>query len=266
MGLLTDIQVPQARADKALGAAIPDQIEQDILSIIGDGVSFTLSDDADPTNRTVTFSDGKSLPVSDLDKLVPCFTPGTAIATPKGEMLVEDLRVGDRIITRDNGIKPITWMGKKRIDYQQLNALPAVRPILISQGALGNGLPERDMLVSPSHRMLIVSDIAKTYFERKEVLVAAKHMLDMDGVEISNQPYITYVPIMCENHEIILSDGAWSDSFHPGDFTLKGFDTSQREELFMLFPELETAEGVANYNAARKSLGRKDAKKYFTAA
>lgn len=240
-------------------------IDPDILRLIGDDVGFVTCDGETPQDQIVTFYDGTSLPVSDIDQLIPCFTPGTAIATPKGEVLAEDLRIGDRIVTRDNGLQPITWIGKKRIDYKQLNALPTVRPILIKEGAIGGGLPERDMLVSPSHRMLIVSEFAQLYFDRAEVLVAAKHMLNMDGVEISNQPYITYLPIMCENHEIILSDGTWSESFQPGDFTLKGFDSAQREELFLLFPELETPEGVAAYSAARRSLSRRESKMLFNA-
>lgn len=240
-------------------------IDPDILSLIGDDVGFVTSNGDTPQDQIVTFYDGSSLPVCDIDQLIPCFTPGTAIATPKGEVLAEDLKVGDRIVTRDNGLQPITWIGKKRIDYKQLNALPSVRPILIKEGAIGDGLPERDMLVSPSHRMLIVSEFAQLYFNRAEVLVAAKHMLNMDGVEISNQPYITYLPIMCENHEIVLSDGTWSESFQPGDFTLKGFDNAQREELFLLFPELETSDGVAAYGAARRSLSRREAKMLFNA-
>ncbi len=240
-------------------------IDPDILSLIGDDIGFVTSGGDTPRDQIVTFDDGTSLSVSDIDQLIPCFTPGTAIATPKGEVLAEDLRVGDRIVTRDNGLQPITWIGKKRIDYKQLNALPTVRPILVKEGAIGDGLPERDMLVSPSHRMLIVSELAQLYFDRAEVLVAAKHMLNMDGVEISNQPYITYLPIMCENHEIVLSDGTWSESFQPGDFTLKGFDSAQREELFLLFPELETSEGVAAYGAARRSLSRREAKMLFNA-
>ena len=264
MAHVTNMQQTDTRDLPVGQASSLHHVAHDLLSIIGEGVNFALSDQDAQGNRTVTFEDGKTLPLSELDRLVPCFTPGTAIATPKGEVLVEELKVGDRVVTRDNGLKAITWIGKKRIDYQQLNALPTVRPILIERGALGNGLPEQDMLVSPSHRMLIVSELARQYFDRAEVLVAAKHMLEMEGVAISNQPYITYIPIMCENHELVLSNGAWSESFQPGDFTLKGFDTIQREELFLLFPELETTEGIAGYSAARRSLSRREAKRFFS--
>lgn len=216
-----------------------------------------------PQERVVTFNDGITLPLSEIEKVIPCFTPGTAIATPKGEVAVETLKIGDRVLTRDNGIQRITWAGTKRLDYAELQLIPSLRPILIKAGALGNQMPERDMLVSPSHRMLIVSEMAQFYFEQSEVLVAAKDLVMMKDVEVAKVPYVTYIHVMCDNHEIVLSDGAWSESFQPGDYTLKGFDQGQREELFQLFPELATKVGIAEYRAARRTLTRHEAKLLF---
>lgn len=236
-----------------------------VLNIIGADVDFITIDGDDPDDGLITFANGDTLAMSDIDRVVPCFTPGTAIATPKGEVAVEKLKVGDRILTRDNGIQKINWVAKKRLDYTQLKAVRQLRPILIRARAIGDGLPERDMLVSPSHRMLIVSNYAELYFGQSEVLISAKHMLGMEGVELSDQPYITYHHFMCDNHEIVLADGAWSESFQPADFNLKGFDADQRTELFQLFPELETKEGVAAYGAARQTLTKREAKLLFKA-
>lgn len=200
-----------------------------------------------------------------LDRVVPCFTPGTKIATPRGEVLVERLQVGDRILTRDNGIQTITWVGQKRLDMSELQSAPQLRPIQIAAGALGDDMPERDMLVSPTHRMLITSDQAADHFGQSEILVSANHMLMIDGVTVSDQPFVTYIHIMCKNHEIILADGAWSESFQPNDYTLKGFDEEQRDELFALFPELATQDGRADYRAARRTLKGREAAFLFKA-
>lgn len=235
----------------------------DLHSLVGKDVDVIRSDTGTPGADLVTFRDGHSIPFSEIDQIIPCFTPGTGIATPKGEVLVENLKIGDRVLTRDNGIQTINWVGSRQIDYRQLKAIPQFRPIAIKHGALGNGLPERDMLVSPGHRMLIVSEFAQLYFGQSEVLVAAKHMLGMKHVAISPQPYITYIHFMCDNHEIVLSDGTWSESYQPGDFSLKGFDEDQREELFTLFPELATKAGLAAYGAARRTLSKREAKLLF---
>lgn len=235
----------------------------DVLTLIGAEVDFVTFNANDPEAGVVTFTNGETISFAEIGRVVPCFTPGTAIATPKGEVAVETLKAGDRILTRDNGIQTISWVGTKRLDFAELKAAPQLRPIRIKAGALGDNMPERDMLVSPSHRMLIVSHQAELYFGQSEILVAAQHMLAMDGVEVADQPYITYIHIMCENHEIVLSDGAWSESFQPADFTLKGFDSDQRDELFAFFPELETADGIAAYGAARRTLNRRESKLLF---
>jgi hypothetical protein len=214
---------------------------------------------SEPKTRSITFDDGKTLAISEIDRLIPCFTPGTAIATPKGEVPVETLNAGDRVITRDNGIQTITWAGARRLIHRHLKGRPELRPIRIKAGALGDNQPERDMLVSPTHRMLISSELAQVYFDQSEVLVAAKHMLAIDGVEIDKAPYITYIHFMCANHEIVLSDGIWSESYQPSDFSLKGLDEDQRQEIFTLFPELKTDHGVRDYNAARRTLKKHEA-------
>lgn len=200
---------------------------------------------------------------AEITRVVPCFTPGTMIATPRGEVAVETLKAGDRILTRDNGIQTINWVGQKRLEFMELKKAPQLRPILIAAGALGDGMPERDMMVSPTHRMLITSHKAELYFGQSEILVPAKYMLAIEGVSVSDQPYVTYIHMMCDNHEIVLADGAWSESFQPGDHTLKGFDADQREEIFTLFPELATDAGLAAYRAARRTLGKREAALLF---
>jgi hypothetical protein len=71
---------------------------------------------------------------------------------------------------------------------------------------------------------------------------------------------VTYVHIMFERHEVVLSDGVWSESFQPGDHSLGGLAQNQRDEIFTLFPELKTTAGVEGYQAARKSLKKHEAR------
>jgi hypothetical protein len=219
----------------------------------------------DRQKHRFTFSDGTDVSLSDLQRVIPCFTPGTRVATPKGEVAVERLRVGDRVLTRDNGIKTIRWFGQKKLDHLQLKALRELRPIEIKAGALGGGQPERDMKVSPMHRMLVRSDVARAHFGQSEVFVAAMDLVKLDGISIAEVPYVTYVHFMCDHHEVVLSDGTWSESFQPGDLSLKGMDQRQREELFGLFPDLAAQEGVAQYRPARRTLDRNEAALLFSA-
>ena len=229
----------------------------------GGRLEVIYSDD-DPEDGTVNFFDADdeftgSATFEDIENVIPCFTPGTLIATPKGERLVEELRAGDRIITRDNGIQEIRWTGARQMNAQELARAAHLRPVLIQKGSLGYGLPERDMLVSPNHRVLVNNDKTALYFEEREVLVAAKHLVGLKGIDTVDTMGTTYIHFMFDRHEVVLSDGSWTESFQPGHQTLDGLGNAQRNEIFELFPELQEEEGVSNYAAARRTLKRHEA-------
>lgn len=250
--------------DTVVGGEDPDDLDWDILDLTGSGPIKIIRDAADPEKGIVNFLDVNGnitghLTFSEIEAIVPCFTPGTSIATPAGERLVEDLRVGDRIITRDNGLQEIRWIGRKTLDWKVLNANPHLKPVLIRQGSLGHGLPERDLMVSPNHRVLVANDRTSLYFEEHEVLVSAKHLLDSRDVRIVDSLGTTYLHFMFDRHEVVLANGVWTESFQPGDWSLKGLGNSQRSELYELFPELRTKPGRDGYGAARRTLRRHEA-------
>lgn len=216
-------------------------------------------DGATHADDTVGSRDGSSGATSDRIDAVACFTPGTVIATPDGERCVQDLRIGDLVHTRDNGIQPIVWAGQRSLTRADLGQAPDLCPVRIKAGALGPGLPVRDMLVSPNHRMLVHPDVAACHFDTAEVLVAASDLTARAGIDSLGTSGVTYVHFMCENHQIVLADGAWSESFQPGDETLRGVGDAQRAEIFRLFPALATDAGVAAYGAARRVLNQQEA-------
>ncbi|WP_346763296.1 Hint domain-containing protein [Tabrizicola caldifontis] len=186
-------------------------------------------------------------------RTTPCFTPGTLITTHRGEIPVEHLAVGDRVVTRDNGIQTVRWVGKSQMFLQDFQAEPHLLPIFIRQGSLGRGLPERDMMVSPNHRILVANEKTALRFADREVLVAAKH-LTTQGVHTVQSSGTTYIHFMCDRHEVVLADGIWTESFQPDDQSLGGMGNAQRLEIFELFPELKTEEGRAAYASARPTM------------
>jgi serralysin len=236
----------------------------DTLDLTGSGPLRVMFDPADSEKGTVRFldSDGNvtgSARFENIENVIPCFTPGAQVATPQGARSVEELRVGDKVITRDNGIQEIRWVGAKSLDLNGLKAAPHLRPVLIRKGSLGDGLPERDMMVSPNHRMLVANERTSLYFDEREVLVSAKHLVDNKGVAQVDMLGTTYIHFMFDQHEVVLADGTWTESFQPGDYSLKGIGNAQRSEILELFPELKTTQGVADYAAARKSLKKHEA-------
>ena len=230
----------------------------DLLDMNGAHVRDIAHDTMQPDCSLVTYQDGSSLSFEQIARIIPCFTTNTLIATPDGERLAQDLRTGDRVLTRDNGIQSITWAGQKKMTMQGISPTPDMCPIQICKGALGPNCPERDMIVSPNHRMLIVSTYAQKVAGETEVLIAAKNLTHLPGVTPLRVPEVTYIHFMCEHHEIVFSDGAWTETFQPNDASLHGIDAAQRTELLTLFPELANSVGRRGYGTARKTLNKLD--------
>lgn len=172
--------------------------------------------------------DGASLTFENTN--IICFAAGTPITTITGEVAVERLRVGDRVLTVDNGFQTVRWVGRRKVP-----AYSRFAPVLVKRGVLNN---DRDLLVSPQHRMFVSSKIAQRVSGDGEILVPAKHLVGIDGVELRPQPMIEYVHFLFDNHELVFSAGAISESLFTGPEALKAVDPFARQEILGLFPEL----------------------------
>ena len=212
--------------------------------------------DNNPENGTVTWLDGSTLTFQNIETInyVPCFTEQTLIKTRRGEVPAAQLRLGDMVLTRNHGYQPIRWIGTRQLDGTQLEMNPALNPVVIRAGALGVNTPERDLIVSPQHRVLIGGGRAQLWFGEDEVFVAADNLTCLNGVEKLRPETVTYVHIMFDRHQIVSSDGAWTESYQPGDMTLGDMDEAQRRELFAIFPELFDGKAGQRYPAARVTL------------
>ncbi len=191
---------------------------------------------------------------SNIEDVIPCFTAGTLITTPAGLVPVETLRPGDLVLTRDNGARPVRWVGRRRLTAAELRDNPQLRPVTFAAGAMGGGLPARDLTVSPQHRMLIQSVDAELLFGEPEVLVPARHMAGRAGIATAAPAEVTYIHLLFDSHEIVLAEGMWSESFQPGIATMGDMAEAQRAEILTLFPELAAGDPAAAFPAARITL------------
>ena len=237
--------------------------DHDVLDLTGWGHPATniIYDPDNPENGTVEFLDADGVVIgtmtfSNIEDVIACFTPGSMVLTDQGELPVEDLLPGDRVLTRDNGYQTVRWTGRRDLSHAELIVEPRFNPVVFAKGALGAGLPVRDMKVSPQHRMLLTGPRAELLFGEHEVLVAAKHLIGMAGVEQRVSKGVSYIHLLFDQHEIVRVDGAWSESFQPGAQTLDGMEDDQRAEIIALFPEL--ASGAA-FQSARLTLKAREA-------
>lgn len=190
---------------------------------------------------------------------VICFTPGTRLKTERGEVAIEDLDVGDRLLTRDDGPQDVIWSGHRRMSGARLFALPDQRPIRLRVNALGIDRPDEDLVVSPEHRVLVGGDTPRDLWGEAEVLVRAGDLVGDRGITVDHSLRETwYIHLMLERHQVIWANGVQVESFHPGFMGLDTLSGLQQDTLYDIRPEL--VDDPFAYGApARRMLNRAEA-------
>ncbi|MBR0671733.1 Hint domain-containing protein [Neoroseomonas soli] len=155
-----------------------------------------------------------------------CFAQGTMIATARGEVAVENLKVGDLVVSAHGGaaLQPVVWLGHTRANVARHPERTKAAPILIQAGALADGVPHRDLRVSPEHAMFLDGR-----------LVPAKHLVN--GSTIIQElwcPEVTYWHVELPAHGLLIAEGAASESYFD-DGNRKQFDNYGVTTLFKDF-------------------------------
>lgn len=177
---------------------------------------------------------------------VPCFVAGTLIRTPEGEVPVDMLRPGDLVMTQDDGAQPLRWIGHRRVA-----AIGDFAPIQIAANTFGR---HRALLLSPLHRVLIRDSLAELLFGEREVLIAARDLVNDRSVRRIEGGMVDYVHILFDRHQVVFSEGLATESFLPGPQTTRSFESEIVAEICALFPEIDPETGAGYSPAARRTL------------
>ena len=201
---------------------------------------------------------------------IPCFTPEVQLATKRGAVPAGEIQVGDLLQTADNGYQPVLWVGKRRLNRAELAKRPHLRPYCIRpDGVLS---PDRPMLLSPQHRLLVNKKTFEYNTPVSESFLSAKLLAEIDETcqpQTDTPDGVTYVHLMTEHHEVVFAEGIATETFWPGPEAVRGLSAKDLHELFELFPELIPVYGlVGSYgrrhprqaygDLARRSLKRRD--------
>ena len=222
--------------------------EVTITDTVGDGTGDAIL--TFPNGERVTLVGVTPSQVNSFAKLnamgIPCFTRGTSLRTPKGEVPIESLRIGDLVTTADHGDQPIRWIGSRKVA-----AIGKLAPVLIAANTLGN---TRRLLVSQQHRMLLSNWRSQLLFGEEEVLVAAKHLVNGHSIRVIQGSEVEYFHVLFDHHEIIFAEGAPTESFYPVGEGFQCLDAEAQDEISNLFPGLATL-GISTYGyVARRTL------------
>lgn len=169
---------------------------------------------------------------------VVCFVSGTRITTPSGKRSVESLIVGDLITCQDGAERRLTQVLSRRFSRKQLARHENLRPVRITAGSLGLGLPTQDLVVSRQHRILTKSRISKRIFGTEEALVAAIKLTVMPGIYVETEARdVEYFHLGFETHEVIFAEDAPAESLLRGDDAILANSPAAQQELNWLLPD-----------------------------
>ena len=208
------------------------------------GGSYVLSDGS--TQVDLDFGSAQSIStlsykVSGGDTIVttdvaPCYCRGTLILADAGEVAVQDLKIGDLVLTSSGAARPIKWIGRRSYGGRFAMGRKDILPVCIKAGALDDRVPRRDLWISPHHAMYL-----------EGVLIEAQDLLNgVSIVQAERIDTIEYFHIELETHDVIVAEGALSESFIDDDS--RGM-FHNAHEYAVCYPETQT--GRMQYCAPR---------------
>jgi len=186
------------------------------------------------------------------------FTRGTHITLSSGaQRRIEDLEVGDRVLTRDNGVQAVRWIG-----HSTVRAVGDFAPIVIRAGALNN---DRDLVVSPDHRLFIYQREDAIGAGRREVLVKARHLVNGGSVVQQDGGFVEYFQLLFDGHEIIYAEGIAAETLLVDTRTRAALPPELDEVLARALPG-HSDRAHLNYEVQKTLLDKPDAADLLRAA
>ena len=131
-----------------------------------------------------------------------CYAAGTRIRTARGEVPVERLREGDMALTVSGSTQPIGWIGHRRVDFRRRPNRQRFLPVRVAADAFGQGLPERDLVLSPDHAVFV-----------ENVLIPIRHLVNDSTIVQIDCDTITYYHVELPRHDVLLAEGMPAESY-----------------------------------------------------
>lgn len=174
-----------------------------------------------------------AIPLQNVNTAPPpyCFCIGTEISTPSGRRRVETLRAGDSVLTEDGRAVTIAWIGTSCYSGNEACASSALRPVHIRAHAFGPGCPDRELVVSPQHRIVAQGAACELLFGHSKVFVTARHLIGTLASAPEPEDDVVYYHILLENHDILVSNGLSTESFQPARRMVEAMDPAARASL-----------------------------------
>lgn len=228
-----EISIPLSQLSSTVGTLLGGTILTQLLGNVGNLTQWVL----DSVVLTVGFNANGTKTLTNYQPY--CFTAGTLILTASGQRPIESLAVGDLVVTEDGGLEAIRWIGRQRFSAHELRRKGGLLPVRIAKGALGPGMPDRPLIVSQQHRILLSSEMTRKLCQAEAVLVPAVKLVGLPGITLMGEEKgVDYLHLLLDRHAVILANGAWAESLFIGPVVMASLSPEAREEVFLIFPQL----------------------------
>ncbi|MBC7738717.1 MAG: Hint domain-containing protein [Candidatus Saccharibacteria bacterium] len=215
----------------ALMAPDGDKVELLILRLGTDRFVLPLSPIGSQVDYTLLSVEPAPMGLMLADLLCLSFARGTMITMHNGKQrAIENLKAGDKLLTRDHGKQPVRWIGHAR-----LRAVGAFAPVVIPAGTLGNA---GDLILSQHHRVFLYQRQRLAGLTTSELLVQARHFVDDERVYLREGGYVDYFSLVFDQHEIIYAEGIPLESLMVNDATVNRLPPEIAAEVKAQFPGL----------------------------
>lgn len=194
------------------------------------------------------------------------FSPSSVVETARGPVLARDMRLGDKLVTRDKGFQPVRWIGQSSVLYGDPTAkadpaeAPMSGPVRIRAGSQGTNPDAGNLIVAPGQRLLAQNPLNELLFATDEVMVSAGDMLHLDGIDAVPRDVGRWVHLLLDSHELVRVNGIWIESFAPDMWSLRVAYPQEWHAITEAMPRLKYENTAASYVEARLSLDAREAR------
>ncbi|QMU57551.1 MAG: hypothetical protein GKR98_04635 [Boseongicola sp.] len=163
-----------------------------------------------------------------LGNVVPCYAAGTLIRTADGQKLVEDIVPGDILWTDDDTLATVRFVSSRKVTAEEMRIFDSLCPLIIPAGSIGPSEPERDLTVTPLHRIRIADGEVHRLFGLDRVFVSAK---ELPFARVAALEDTTFYHFLCDRHVAVMANGCVSESLYPGDVARMSLSPDDRIKL-----------------------------------
>lgn len=163
---------------------------------------------------------------------------GANVRTPCGPRRVENLRPGDLVVTRNDGLQPVRMIWKRTICATEVAADPSLAPVVISPRAIGPMMPQNELRIAASHGILLPGYRVDGMDATEVCMIRARDFAGQSEdawIDRSNRE-VSYYNLVFDKHQTFAANGLPVESFLPTSVAVCSLADEELEALDEVIP------------------------------